>query len=368
LLASLGEALREAGELVRAQAVLEEGADLARATGDGRVEWLARVTLAHLHALQEPDGASEQMLRAGRAAIAAREEVADHDVLARAWALLADAHNWTGRMDEYADALDTAVAHARVAGDRRLEAKLVLSKAPYFIWGPGRVEDGLRHADEAVESLGNVPGVQAFVLHVRAHMQARLGSFDGAFEAVTEFRHRLRELGRETEYAVTSGCVWDVCLWAGEWQRGEVALREGYELLERMGNKSLLSKAALELGEAVLRQERIDEAERLSVIGEEVTAEDDVFGTAQWLTLGAKVRAARGDLAGAEELARRAVELPTFDGFPEFAADARLVLAGVLGGDAEARALANEALDLYQRKGNLVGASWVRAYLESART
>jgi class 3 adenylate cyclase/tetratricopeptide (TPR) repeat protein len=368
LLANFGEALSDAGELARANAVLEEGATLARKAGDGHVEWLARVALADVHGLQEPEGAAEQMLREGRAAIAAREGAADHDVLARAWALLADAHNWTGQMDEYAGALDTAAAHARLAGDQRLEAKLVLTKAPYFIWGPGPVDDGLRHAEDALRSLGHVPGVQAFSLHVGAHMQARLGEFAGAFDAVSEFRHRLRELGRETEYAVTSGCVWDVCLWAGEWERGEEALREGYELLERMGNKSLLSKAALELGEAVLRQGRIDEADRLSVIGEEVTAEDDVFGTAQWLTLRAKVRAARSDLADAEELARRAVELPTFDEFPEFAADARLVLAGVLGGAAaEARSLATEALDLYERKGNLVGASWARAFLESAR-
>jgi ATP/maltotriose-dependent transcriptional regulator MalT len=135
-----------------------------------------------------------------------------------------------------------------------------------------------------------------------------------------------------------------------------------------MGNKGLLSKVALELGEAVLRQGRIDEAERLSEIGEEHTASDDVFCTAQWLTLRAKALAARGDLAGAEELARRAVELPTVEEFVELAADARLVLAEVLGGagDAEARALGAEALDLYERKGNLVAAGWARAFLETA--
>ncbi len=350
--------------------MLEEGVALARKAGDRHVEWLARVTLADVHGLQVPEGAAEQMIREGQAAIAAREGAADHDVLARAWALLAEAYNWTGRMVEYSGALDAAVAQARLAGDQRLEARLVLTKAPYFIWGPGLVEDGLRHAEDAVLSLGHVPGVQAFALHVRAHMQARLGAFDGAFDAVSEFRRLSRELGRETLYAVTSGCVWDVCLWAGEWKRGEEALREGYELLERMGNKSLLSKAALELGEAVLRQGRIDEAERLSVIGEEVTAGDDLFGTAQWLTLRAKVRAARGDLAGAEELARRAVELPTEDQFVELAAEARLVLAEVLGGtgNAEARALGAAALELYERKGNLVGAGWARALLDATNT
>ena len=114
----------------------------------------------------------------------------------------------------------------------------MLGKAPYFIWGPGPVEEGLRFVAAVPEPLGHVPGVQAFALHVRAHMRARLGEFDGAFEDVGEFRRGLRERGRELLYAVTSGCLWDVCLWAGDWKRGEEALREGYEMLERMGNKS----------------------------------------------------------------------------------------------------------------------------------
>jgi tetratricopeptide (TPR) repeat protein len=368
LLANLGAALREAGELTGAQAVLEEGAALARNAGDEHVEWLARVTLADVLGLLEPERGAEQMLREGQAAIAAREGAADHEVLARAWRLVASSAST--RMSDYPGALDTALTHARLAGDPRLEAQLVLSKAPYFIWGPGLVVDGLRQAEDAVRSLGHIPGVQAYALHVRAHMQARLGEFDGAFDAVSEFRRLTRELGRETLYAITSGCVWDVCLWAGEWERGEEALRESYEALERMGNKGLLASTALDLGDAVLRQGRVDEAEELSVIGEEHTANEDAWGQARCLTLRAKVQGVRGDRAGAEELARRAIELAAADEFPELAADARLVLGEAVGsaGDAEARALGAEALELYERKGNLVGASWARAYLESART
>ena len=165
-----------------------------------------------------------------------------------------------------------------------------------------------------------------------------VGEFDGAFEAVSEFRRRLRELGRETEYAVTSGCVWDVCLWAGEWKRGEEALREGYELLERMGNKG-----------TALEQSRSSSA-RPFAAGKDRrggAAERDRRGAhrerrrrqrSRADALRAKVRAARGDLAGAEELARRAVELPTEDRVRRAgAADARLVLAEVLGAPATPR-------------------------------
>jgi ATP/maltotriose-dependent transcriptional regulator MalT len=110
----------------------------------------------------------------------------------------------------------------------------------------------------------------------------------------------------------------------------------------------------------------IDEAERLSEIGEEVTAEDDVFGMAQWLTLRARVRAARGDLDGAEAFARRGVTLP--GEFVELAAEARFALAEALrlAGDPEASSWAAEALELYERKGNLVGAARVGEFLDAA--
>jgi hypothetical protein len=117
------------------------------------------------------------MLREAEAAVAAGEAAGDHEVLARAWRLAANAHNFGGRMGEYAQALDRALPHARRAGDLPLEAQLVLNKAPYFIWGPGHVEEGLRFAGEVVEQLGHIPGAQSFALHVRGHMRARRGEF-----------------------------------------------------------------------------------------------------------------------------------------------------------------------------------------------
>jgi class 3 adenylate cyclase/tetratricopeptide (TPR) repeat protein len=368
LLAQQGEALSEAGELVEAEGVLEESVALAREAGDEHAEWLGRIARADVRSQLEPEGASEHLLREAQAALAVGEATGDDDVLARAWFLMSAAYNVSGRATARGRALERAASHARRAGDLRLEADAVVWKAPYFIWGPGQVQEGLRFVDAVLESLGHVPGVQEFALHVRGHMRARLGEFDAAFEDVGEFRRGLRELRSEALYAVSSGCLWDVCLWAGEWRRGEKALREGYEMLERMGNKSALSKTALELGDCVLRQGRVDEAERLGEIGEEVTAEDDVFGVAQWLTLRSRVRTARGDLAGAETFARRAIELPNVDEFLEFAADARLALAEALrlAGAAGVQEPAAEALALYERKGNLIGAQRVRAFLDAA--
>ena len=239
LLVRLGRRWPQAGELSGVRQLVKEAVALAQAAGDAHVEWLGRILLAEVRSLREPEGAAEAMLREAEAAIEAREVTGDNEVLARAWKLMADGHGVMGRMGEYAPALDRAAAYARRAGDVRLEASYTNLKAPYFIFGPGRVEEGLRFVDEVLEPLRRVPGVQAWALHVRAHMRARVGEFDGAFGDMIEFRRRLRELGRERMYAVTSGCLWDVCLWAGDWNRGEKALREGYEMLEEMGNKAI---------------------------------------------------------------------------------------------------------------------------------
>jgi class 3 adenylate cyclase/tetratricopeptide (TPR) repeat protein len=365
----LGDALKEGDQLVRAQAALEKGVELAR-EGDAHAEWLGRVWLAVVRALQDPEGAAERMLEEARAAIEAREPAGDHEVLAAAWGRIAAFHTWHGEASIDMHALERALFHARQAGSVTLEVNLAGMRAPEFIWGPGRVEEGLRYAEEIVERLGHVPGIHQFALHLNAHMQARLGQFEGALEAMSEYRSRLRELGRGREYAVTAECVWDVCLWSGDWEHGEAALREGYGLLERSGNRAFLAAVAIDLGEAVVRLGKLDEAERLCEVSEELSVRDDVANEAQLTSLRARLGAARGDLGPAEAAARRAVELAAGTGYLERTADAWLTLAEILRakGDPDDRSAAEEALRLYERKGNVVGAGWVRAFLDRAPT
>jgi tetratricopeptide (TPR) repeat protein len=149
-----------------------------------------------------------------------------------------------------------------------------------------------------------------------------------------------------------------VCLWAGEWGTGERALLDGYRLLEEMGEKSFRSTVAAYLGEAVCRQGRFDEAERWSILSEELGSRDDRVNEASWRILRAKVRAARGDRSGGEELVREALEIAEKTDYVELAAAAWLDLAGILAADrtGEARSAAARAQALYERKGNIVGA------------
>jgi ATP/maltotriose-dependent transcriptional regulator MalT len=128
--------------------------------------------------------------------------------------------------------------------------------------------------------------------------------------------------------------------------------------LERRGERGFRSTLAAQLGECVLRQGLIDEAEQWSLLSEELGVEEDRVNEAWWRSLRAKVHAARGDLARAEELAREAVAIMVLTDHLEPTADTWLALAEVLQarGSSEAPAAAREALDRYKRKGNLVAA------------
>lgn len=365
LLVRLGEGLHLAGESARARSVLEEAASLAAAAGDGHVEWLARIHLATIRLDSEPEGAAGWALSEGEAAVATREAAGDHEVVARAWDLIAEAHNLRGQISEWRAASERALAHARRTGDLAVEVPIVTHSAGPIVYGSVTVEEGLSYADEILARLGHVPEVQGFAQHVRAHMLARRGESAGAFEAVSAWRSHKRELGQEAAYAQTASCAWDVCSWAEEWGRGEEVLREAYEILERMDQKAYLSTVAAHLGEAVFRSGRLDEAERLSEVSERLGASDDRYNEAAWRRLRAKVLAARGDLARAEAVARRAVEVAADVGFLDDAALAWLDLAEILraADRPEAREAAAEAVALFERKGNLVGAGWARSLL-----
>lgn len=80
--------------------------------------------------------------------------------------------------------------------------------------------------------------------------------------------------------------------------------------------------------------------------------------------------AARGEIGQAETLTREAIEVAARAAFLDDAAHAWLQLAQILrgNGDHEARTAALEALALFERKGNLVGARWARAFLDAAQT
>ena len=154
-------------------------------------------------------------------------------------------------------------------------------------------------------------------------------------------------------------------LLAGRPAEAERILREGYRLLE--GDTATKSSAAGGLGEALYQQGRDEEAEHFVRVCEELSHPDDVEARSHGLQLRGKLAARRGAFEEGETLARAAVAVLDETDMLSWQGDARQALAEVLelaGRREEAKAVSEEALDLYEQKGNVVSARKARSLLQ----
>ncbi len=159
-------------------------------------------------------------------------------------------------------------------------------------------------------------------------------------------------------------------LLAGDPEAAVALAAEGCRLLEALDDVGFLSSAAATHAEALYDVGRIDDAafwaERSAALG----ASDDAFSQVAWRTTHARVLATRGDLVEAEGVARKAVSIAEATDWLVGQGDAQLALADVLlmGGrrDEAAEAL-EEAIQRYERKGNLVSETRARTLLVDVR-
>jgi Flp pilus assembly protein TadD len=116
----------------------------------------------------------------------------------------------------------------------------------------------------------------------------------------------------------------------------------------------------------MLELDRDEEAEHWATVARETGAEDDPAAKGPALGVLARVLARRGAFEDAERLGREAVA--SFDGtdYIDWTANAHADLADVLhlaGRDDESSEELRVALELYERKGHLVGAEKMRNLL-----
>jgi tetratricopeptide (TPR) repeat protein len=153
---------------------------------------------------------------------------------------------------------------------------------------------------------------------------------------------------------------------AGEPAAAEARLRDGYARLGEMGEKALLATTAAMLAQALYRQDRLEEAERLCDVSRDAAAGDDLSAQVLWRVVRAKILARQDRHEEAEALAREAVELVAKTDYLTYHGDALLDLAEVLqlgGRPDDAEEAVRGALDLYEEKGNLVSAERARSRL-----
>jgi class 3 adenylate cyclase/tetratricopeptide (TPR) repeat protein len=368
LLTELGQALSEAGDITSAEAALKEAIETAEAAGDRALA--ARARVSHLGLLIDSAVDIDSFQREAESVIEQLEQARDELGLARAWLLMCDVNNFRCRGAEVHECAKKALRYARSCGALREEGVSLFWQASAGLHGPLPADEGRRQCEQILaESRGRLL-VEAAGRAGIAFADAMQGRVEDARRQISASRSILKDLGQRLSYGATSIDEGEIQLLAGDAEAAERVLREGFELLESIGETGYLSTVASQLAEATFLQKRYEEAERFSEVSEQTAAPQDLASQASWRSARAMVLAQRGESEKAEDLAREAVDLARTTDHLNTHAWTLLALADVLAigrRPAEAIPIIEEAWGLYDRKGNLVMAEKARTLLAELR-
>jgi len=259
---------------------------------------------------------------------------------------------------------DMASAAERVVGHARLaDYQLMIN------WGNGQLVhaqySGTTPVEECLRWLDEHPEVERrSVLPQRERLLAMLGRFDEAQRLLSEAADRTAELGVARFGAWLALRRFEVAMLEGDSARAEEAAREMCETLEATGELGNFMWSCCNLAHSLLGLGRDDEAEQWLERAREAAPSDERLPQMLSRQVRGKVLARRGGFREGERLAREAVALAEETDMLNAHADALLDLAEVLAlAGQDARAELEQALALYERKGNLVMAERTRSRL-----
>jgi class 3 adenylate cyclase/tetratricopeptide (TPR) repeat protein len=359
LLTELGSARMMTGDFAGAGEVLEEAVASASAAGDVRVESRALIEREFYKTFAGSEDATLTIPEVTAKAIPVLEEAGDDLGLARAWRLRSELDIRAARWGARAEALDRALVHARQAEDLREVGTIVALLAQPLYFGPTPVEEAIDRCEQFLHDVSGDRALEAAIGSMLAGLHAMRGDFDQARELWAAADKLYEALHLSFRRAARSYIPASIETLAGDYDAAERELRWGYETLEQMGEKSLRITIAAFLAEALYKQGREDEAERVIEVIEELAAADDLVPQVLGQSVRAKILARRGELEDAEELGREVVRLAENTDFPELKASTALDLAEVLdaaGKSDAAQELVAGAKEIYERKGNVVAA------------
>jgi class 3 adenylate cyclase/tetratricopeptide (TPR) repeat protein len=363
----LASALIETGAFARAEEVLEQTIETAQAAGNEGVEARGLLLRAFLHLQTVPEVGMESVRAETERLMGVFERLGDDRGLARAWRELGKVLMWLGRCGAGTEALERSLVFAERAGDRRERRQAFVWLILAYVFGPLPAEEGNRRVEEIRCDPDGGREVEGMALIGEAAFEAMQGRFEEARRKVTAGRLIYTELALALDWAGSAMLAGRVELLAADPAGAEQVLREGYDALGRLGETGYLSTVAALLAEAVRMQGRLEEALQLSKASEQAAAPDDFDSQGAWRSVRAQALAEQGAVAEAERLAREGVTLLEPTDFLVNRAESHVALADVLrlaGRRKEAAAALEEALHLYQRKGDVVSAAMTRALLD----
>jgi len=364
LACELGGALRTLGAFAASEKVLVEAREAALAAGDRR--HAVRAELDRLNTLVSVDESvgTDALLAWALEAVPVFEEHGDDRALGRAWINVATVHGaYRHRFAEAEVAARRALFHYRRAGWPAAACLGTLSAE--LVSGPMPVPEALSTI-RALLGDADLNG-QANVLPQIAFLIAMQGDFGGAREHVARACAIFTELGQRFGAELLVGSVQSqIEVMAGDLPKARELLEESRRRLRDFGERDYLATRTAALADVLYRQGRFDEAADCAREARSGSTSDDVATEWLWRAVEAKLAARAGDFAAAESSieAAQAVLAPT-DAL-NLRAACRLDAAEVhslAGRRDDAVASVENALALYEQKGNTTGAELARARL-----
>jgi class 3 adenylate cyclase/tetratricopeptide (TPR) repeat protein len=357
LLPDLGEALMDLGEFTEADRVLRGAMSAAEAIGDHRLRSEAGLGVL-LNQLYGNEGTwGTRALHEAERAIPVFDLVGDQLGLAKAWRIIGSVHATALRYGAANVAVERAIECARRAGASMQERRNMGAFTIACVYGPMPVTEAIGRCREIGDQAGGDHRTQGLALCACAQLEAMRGDFTPARELYRRARDVLSEVGGGVLGASTALDSSTVEMLAGDPAAAERELVRDAELLERMGERYLLSTMNGILAQALVAQGRHDEAAVVCDKAEAASAEDDIESQVLVRSVRAELHLHAGRTDEAAAATAAAVDLLRGAEAPNIVADT-LVLAGRVAaarGDlAAADRELSRAVALYRGKGNLV--------------
>jgi class 3 adenylate cyclase/tetratricopeptide (TPR) repeat protein len=364
LFIELGRALGGAGRLEEATEVFIDVREAAARAGEQSLELRAELGLLSIRSQTDRMLLMSEVLAAAERALPVFELERDERGLNRAWFLTHWARFRTGRYAASIDAAEKAVEHAARAGDRREQLRGLGQIAMAALWGPMPVEEAFRRCDELVERADGGQLVEAFVARVRGGLCAMNGDFDRGRELFERSMRIYEELGHPISAVGVVSEVQRLERQAGRLEVAERELRSAYARLEELGDLGYVSWMAAALARVLADRGEYAEAVELARVCREELQPDIAYAQVVARLVESAALAADSREEEAEARALDALALVEETDMLDLHGDVLVALAD-LDLRAERTAAADEriatALELYERKGDVVSAARVRS-------
>jgi hypothetical protein len=354
---ALGSALKFAGD-ASAEAELQRVVDLAGDDGRGVLEFRARVELIAPRLSRGELSAAEalDLLAIARDLM---ESANDQFGLGRAWHLTSVIKGaYRFQIGEAEEAATRALQQYRRVGLTAVGGIPLIAAAMHD--GPTHVKEAIARCDELVIE-AETPVWQSFVLPPLAGLYAMAGHFERSRELLAQARGQRREFA-DSGTIVTSWSWYaaDVELLAQKPAVAEGILTDAIETLRATTNRDWLAANLALLGEALYLQKRYAESLAVSTEALANAHAEYLYAVSPASRVRAKSLAQTGSMDEAESAVLDAISrLEHTDALGErartFAAAAEIF--ALAGPDQRSKALRNEALRLFDEKGDVASAA-----------